>query len=89
MKQMIALLLLALTPHLTTAKEFHVGESFAVTGDRAYPNEQDVQKQMLIRGMQELQQGKKKVIKNDPGPGTNPPDKQPGEDNTGAIGKLP
>ncbi|MFA5814510.1 MAG: OmpA family protein [Bacteroidales bacterium] len=73
---------------LNRRTEFRVLRNDYVPGGKP-GNEIDAQQQILIRGMEELQQGQKKRIRLEQGPGTKPPDKQAGGGKTKVIDKLP
>jgi peptidoglycan-associated lipoprotein len=73
---------------LNRRTEFRVLRNDYVPGGKP-GNEIDAQQQILMRGMQELQQGQKKKIKMDLGPGTKQPEKQAGGGNAVIKEKLP
>ncbi len=73
---------------LNRRTEFRVLSNDYVPGGKP-GNEIDAQQQILIRGMEELQQGQKKRIRPSQETGTKPPDKQAGGGKTGVIGKQP
>jgi len=73
---------------LNRRTEFRVLRNDYVPGGKP-GNEIDAQQQILIRGMEELQQGQKKRIKMEQGPGNAPPGKPVGTGKTGGGDKLP
>ncbi len=73
---------------LNRRTEFRVLRNDYVPGGKP-GNEIDAQQQILIRGMEELQQGQKKKIRMEKGPGTNPAEKPAAGGKTGTNDKLP
>jgi peptidoglycan-associated lipoprotein len=73
---------------LNRRTEFRVLRNDYIPGGKQ-GTEIDAQQQILKRGMEELQQGKKKVIRLDQQPGTKPAEKQAGGGKAGGGEKLP